>query len=193
VTSPSRSSRSTSRVRPPLRDRRPWSIERGDRRRMVCCPSRQRLRVPCAYRIVSGGRKSLQVDADSKQPICSTFQSGAPAFSLFSRTFNPPGGLDDSVSGQLAHLLAHQPTKPCKSACYLRSRKPLRVVRLVEGSNPSPSAQPSASRDGCRCGLGYARFPNRRSQSVGVHGRPQKSTWRTRHWRTTGTQGTHRV
>jgi hypothetical protein len=48
----------------------------------------------------------------------------------------------------LAHLLAHDDQNPCKLACSMWSRKPLSVVRRIEGSNPSPSAFPTDH--GCR-------------------------------------------
>jgi hypothetical protein len=70
-----------------------------------------------------------------------------------------------------------------------RSRKPLSVVRRIEGSNPSPSAWPGGSlvREPLACGC--ARFSNRRTQSTEVHGRLQASTGLMRHWRTTGASG----
>jgi hypothetical protein len=42
--------------------------------------------------------------------------------------------------GRLANVLAHGDKKTCKSLVSRRSRKPLGVVRLLEGSNPSLSA-----------------------------------------------------
>jgi hypothetical protein len=67
-----------------------------------------------------------------------------------------------------------------------RSRKPLSVVRRIEGSNPSPSAQPSGSRPGSRVGAGACGLSNRSAQSMKVRGGLRKSTGFTGHWRTTG-------
>jgi hypothetical protein len=64
-----------------------------------------------------------------------------------------------------------------------RSRKPLSVVRRIEGSNPSPSAQPSGSRRGSRFGAGARGLANRNAQSLQVRGRLRKSTDFTPHWR----------
>ena len=42
---------------------------------------------------------------------------------------------------RLANVLAHEHRNTCKNLLSMRSRKPLSVVRRIEGSNPSPSAQ----------------------------------------------------
>jgi hypothetical protein len=52
----------------------------------------------------------------------------------------------------LAHKLPHSTKNSCKLATSQRSRKPLSVVRRIEGSNPSPSASlPPDKRPHGRC------------------------------------------
>jgi hypothetical protein len=62
------------------------------------------------------------------------------------------------------------------------------VIRLrrIEGSNPSPSAQPSGSRFETRSGRALGGLEDFSSQSMGVHGRLCKATDFGGHWRTTG-------
>jgi len=86
----------------------------------------------------------------------------------------------------LAHKLAHEHKNPCKSPYLRLSRKPFRALGSDEGSNPSPSAQPSGSRVETRCGGMVCGLEDLSSQSVGVHRGLWKSTGFSGHWRTTG-------
>jgi hypothetical protein len=67
-----------------------------------------------------------------------------------------------------------------------RSRKPLSVVRRIEGSNPSPSAfQAGLHRNPASAAGAHSRLtaaPN----PIDAHGCLRKSTGFVRHWRTTG-------
>jgi hypothetical protein len=58
----------------------------------------------------------------------------------------------------LAHKLAHENKSPCKSAHSRRSRKPLSVVRRIEGSNPSPPLLKRVPATVHSQGLGASRF-----------------------------------
>jgi hypothetical protein len=56
----------------------------------------------------------------------------------------------------------------------------------LEGSNPSPSAQPSGSLSGSRVGAGACGLSNRNARSTEVRGGLRKSTGLRGHWRTSG-------
>jgi hypothetical protein len=96
---------------------------------------------------------------------------------------NPDGGRGFCW---LAHRLAHETKNPCNSPYSKRSRKPLSVVRRIEGSNPSPSAQPGRFGSGGRLGARACGLSNRSAHSTEVRGRLQASTGFRHHWRTTG-------
>jgi hypothetical protein len=67
-----------------------------------------------------------------------------------------------------------------------RSRKPLSVVRRIEGSNPSPSAFQATPDTHPLPGAATNGLPNRCNQSTEVHGDPQRCTDLGAYWRITG-------
>jgi len=107
-------------------------------------------------------------------------------------------GLNGSIEGSNPSFSASGPagvlhSEGWQSGRMRRSRKPLSVVRRIEGSNPSPSAQPSGSSSRSRFGGSAYGLLDRRAQSMEVRGRLQQSTGFTRHWRTTGAPGRGRA
>jgi hypothetical protein len=78
------------------------------------------------------------------------------------------------------------PQAPLQIGTFVTVSKAVRGHWPLEGSNPSPSAQPSRSSSGSRFGAAACGLSNRNAQSIEVRGGLQASTGFGRHWRTTG-------
>ena len=76
--------------------------------------------------------------------------------------------------------------KSLQIAIFVTVSKAVRGHWPLEGSNPSPSAQPSHFGSGARFSAGACGLSNRSAQSMEARGRLQESTGFTRHWRTSG-------
>ena len=161
---------------PPRRQRKSRSQRPNHRKSAV---ERDILR-PCP-----GGPRRLK--RQQKCPICRYFKPTPglePAPLLRVKCSCRPGSCTHGC--RLAHKLAHGDKKPCKPGYSKRSRKPLSVVRRIEGSNPSPSAQPKHRTRPRRASKALSRrrtLSNRGHQRIGEsaqrrdHRRPAVRAW----------------
>src|SRR4051794_19413399 len=96
-----------------------------------------------------GGRKEASTGehtpASHQRPLAEPSSAAAELKAhLLPRTWQRGAGFAVPARS-LAHRLAHEHEKPCKSVRLWKSRKPFRALGSDEGSNPSPSVQPSGA------------------------------------------------